>query len=247
MTDGGPRAAVIVLAAGSGSRVGGDVNKALLPLGGIPVFAWSLQAAAQVRDVVCVVVVVSARDRDHPALTAHTGGANVDVVVGGDTRHESERRAIESLAASIEEGAVDVVVVHDAARPLARPDLYASVIAEAFDRGGAIPVRPQSAVVTADPRPTPSADWRELVAVQTPQAFRAAPLLSAYRRAEREGFTGTDTASCLEAFTDLAVVGVAGSGDNLKITYPEDLALAERLLTVRQSGAAPAAEARRRR
>jgi 2-C-methyl-D-erythritol 4-phosphate cytidylyltransferase len=68
-----------------------------------------------------------------------------------------------------------------------------------------------------------------LVGVQTPQAFRAAELLGAYRQADAEGFVGTDTAACLERYTDLAVHGVPSTAANLKVTFPEDLELAERL------------------
>jgi 2-C-methyl-D-erythritol 4-phosphate cytidylyltransferase len=66
--------------------------------------------------------------------------------------------------------------------------------------------------------------------VQTPQAFRALPLLEAYERARRDGFVGTDTASCVERYTDIAVRCVPGDARNIKITFPEDLLLAERLL-----------------
>ncbi len=65
--------------------------------------------------------------------------------------------------------------------------------------------------------------------MQTPQAFRAAVLLEAYRRADDDGFDGTDTAACLERYTQVEVVAVPGSARNLKITFPEDVALAERL------------------
>jgi 2-C-methyl-D-erythritol 4-phosphate cytidylyltransferase len=75
----------------------------------------------------------------------------------------------------------------------------------------------------------PGAD--ALVAVQTPQAFRARPLLAAYDRAREEGFVGTDTASCVQRFTDLPVRWVPGDEHNLKITYPYDLARAERLVS----------------
>jgi 2-C-methyl-D-erythritol 4-phosphate cytidylyltransferase len=66
--------------------------------------------------------------------------------------------------------------------------------------------------------------------VQTPQAFRAVPLLDAYRCAEADGFTGTDTAACVATYTDLPVCAVPGRATNLKVTFAEDLALAERLL-----------------
>ena len=69
-----------------------------------------------------------------------------------------------------------------------------------------------------------------MVAVQTPQAFLAAPLLAAYRQAAADGFVGTDTASCIERYTDLPVRCVPGDAGNIKITFPDDLFLAERLL-----------------
>jgi 2-C-methyl-D-erythritol 4-phosphate cytidylyltransferase len=73
-----------------------------------------------------------------------------------------------------------------------------------------------------------------LVGVQTPQAFRAEPLLAAYRRADADGFVGTDTAACLEEYADVTVVGVPSTAANLKVTFPEDLSLAERLVSRRR-------------
>jgi 2-C-methyl-D-erythritol 4-phosphate cytidylyltransferase len=239
MSDDHPRAAVVVLAAGAGTRVGRDVNKVLLPLGGIPVFAWSLRAAAEVRGVVRVVLVVAERDRTFAELAVADARPMVDVVVGGETRHESERLAVESLTADIEDGSIAVVVVHDAARPLASPDLFARVIGGAHRAGGAIPVRPQPGVVPTDGDGTAEGSIESVVAVQTPQAFRAAPLLAAFRSAQAAGFSGTDTASCVEQFAELTIVGVPGEAENLKITFSDDLAAAERLLALRRGGAAP--------
>ena len=70
----------------------------------------------------------------------------------------------------------------------------------------------------------------DLAGVQTPQAFRAAPLLDAHRRAAAEGFESTDTAACFERYSELPVVAVPGGADNLKVTFPEDLVVAESLL-----------------
>jgi 2-C-methyl-D-erythritol 4-phosphate cytidylyltransferase len=81
---------------------------------------------------------------------------------------------------------------------------------------------------------------RTIASVQTPQAFRAVPLLDAFRRGHRDGFRGTDTSSCVEKYADLAIVGVAGSAENVKITFSDDLAVAELLLALRRDGAAPA-------
>jgi 2-C-methyl-D-erythritol 4-phosphate cytidylyltransferase len=71
-----------------------------------------------------------------------------------------------------------------------------------------------------------------LVTVQTPQAFRAGPLLDAYEAAAAEGFTGTDTAACMERYSATAVRGLPGQATNIKVTFPEDLFLAERILAM---------------
>ncbi len=78
----------------------------------------------------------------------------------------------------------------------------------------------------------------QLVSIQTPQAFRAAPLLDAYEAAARDGFAGTDTAACVERYTDLEVAVVPGELGNLKITFADDLLIAERLLR-RRAGLPP--------
>ena len=88
----------------------------------------------------------------------------------------------------------------------------------------------QTALLARDPDDDPVPAAPGLVGVQTPQAFRAQPLLDAYRRADRDGFTGTDTAACVAQYTDLAIHGVPGPATNLKITFAEDVALAARLV-----------------
>ncbi|MGZ4536250.1 MAG: IspD/TarI family cytidylyltransferase [Nocardioidaceae bacterium] len=218
-----PRVAVVVLAAGEGRRVGAGTNKVLLPLAGVPVFAWSLRTVQGLGYVGRVVLVV--RDEDRSEITRQVG-PGVTVVVGGATRHTSEWHALQALAGDIDAGRLDVVAIHDAARPLAGADLFARVVDAAATYGGALPVRAIRGLIGRDGgRPA-----GELVGVQTPQAFRAVELLDAYRRAEVDGFTGTDTASCVEAHTELVVHGVPAPATNLKITFPDDVALAERLL-----------------
>jgi 2-C-methyl-D-erythritol 4-phosphate cytidylyltransferase len=218
-----PRTAVVLLAAGSGSRVGAEVNKVLLPLAGRPVLAWSVRTVATLPYVDRVVVVH--RPEDAAAVAALAGGARL--IAGGATRHASEWNALQALAAAVDGGEVDVVAIHDTARPLAGADLFDAVVAAAQEHGGAIPVRPQPGLLAATPGTRVDGP---LVAVQTPQAFRAEELVAAYRAAERDGFAGTDTAACVERYTDLTVWGVPSTATNLKITFPEDVALAERLL-----------------
>lgn len=220
------RAAVVVLAAGSGTRVGASVNKVLLPLDGVSVLARSLGTALQVADVVRLVLVV--RPGDEAAVTAEVepllGGRELSLVLGGDDRHASEWAALRVLRADIESGVVDVVAIHDAARPLAPTTLYDAVLTAAGEHGGAIPVVPVTALLG------PAGALTGTAGVQTPQAFAAGPLLAAYTAAARDGFSGTDTASCLERYGEVPVVAVAGSATNVKVTYPEDVALAEALL-----------------
>ena len=220
-----------MLAAGEGRRVGHDTNKVLLPLAGRRVFTWAIRWAGELAQVTHRVLVIRELDRDLVAATVRREVDRPDdliMVVGGDTRHGSEWQALQALAPAIEAGDIDVVVIHDAARPLAGTGLFAEVISTSAEHGSAIPVRDQLHLAPLDPAAA-ALDHR-VVAVQTPQAFAAAPLLAAYRSADAEGFVGTDTAACVERYTDLPVRCVAGDARNIKITFPEDLFLAERLL-----------------
>lgn len=220
-------AAVVVLAGGSGSRVGAATNKVLLPLGDAPVLAWSVRAALALEDVRRLVVVVRAGEESAvgAALAPELGDREVVLVPGGVSRHQSEWNAIQVLAAEIDAGEVDTVAIHDGARPLASPGLFAAVLAAARAHGGALPAAPVPGLVTVDLRPVPG----ELVGVQTPQAFRAVELLAAYRSAAADGFEGTDTAATYERYAGGRVAAVPSGSRNLKITFPDDVGLAQRL------------------
>ncbi|MGF1647107.1 MAG: 2-C-methyl-D-erythritol 4-phosphate cytidylyltransferase [Kineosporiaceae bacterium] len=219
----------MLLAAGSGTRVGADTNKVLLPLAGRRVLTWSLTWTDRVAAVVATLVVIRPADRDQVTsiLSREAPGRPVGVVSGGPTRHSSEFAALTALAPRIESGEVDVVVIHDAARPLAGTRLFTDAIDTAHVLGGALPVLAQPGLLPVNGDAPPVED---LVTVQTPQAFRARPLLEAYRAADREGFDGTDTAVCVQRFGGLPIRGLPGGPANIKITFPEDLFLAERIL-----------------
>ena len=227
-----PRTAVVLVAAGSGTRVGAATNKVLLPLADRPVLAWSVRTACSLPYVGPVVVVAREQDLEvvGELLREELPQDREAVLVpGGATRHDSEWQGLQVLQAPVERGEVEVVAVHDAARPLADAALFDATVRAAAAHGGAVPARPQPHLLErASLRPVPG-----LEAVQTPQAFRAGPLLEAYRRARRDGFTGTDTASCVAAYTDLPVHAVPAPATNLKITFTEDVALAERLMLTR--------------
>lgn len=227
-------AAVVILAAGSGTRVGAEVNKVLLALDGTPVLAHSLRTALALDGVDPVVLVCRPGEEDAvaDAVGPYLGDHDVLLVPGGATRHDSEQAALEVLATRIEAGEIDVVVVHDGARPLATTELFAQVIAVARETGGAVPAVELSDLLPRDPQaPMPRG---QLVGVQTPQAFRAEPLLAAYRAARSETFRGTDTAACLERYRpDVAIVPVPSGPANLKVTYAEDLDAASRVSSAR--------------
>ncbi len=219
-----------MLAAGDGRRLGHDTNKVLLPLAGRRVFTWAIRWATRLPLVSHVVLVIREQDRESvlATLDREVEDPRVVVVTGGDSRHGSEWAALRALRPAIMGGEVDVVVIHDAARPLASTALFRRVIEAAAVHGGAIPAVPQGSLVSlSDGEPSPDS---AVVSVQTPQAFLAAPLYGAYAGAAADGFVGTDTASCMERYTELEVRCVAGDARNIKITFPEDLFLAERLL-----------------
>jgi 2-C-methyl-D-erythritol 4-phosphate cytidylyltransferase len=203
---------VIVVAAGSGRRFGGA--KQYEPLAGRRVLDWSLDAARTVADGVVLVVAEDHAGDAEPAADA--------VVAGAATRSGSVRAGLAAVPVS-----ADVIVVHDAARPLADADLFAAVVGAV--RSGADAALPGAPVYdTLRAHDGIPVDRDGLVAVQTPQAFGAAAL----RAAHRAGAEATDDASLVEADGGKVVV-VPGSSDNLKITRPTDLVVAEALLRAR--------------
>ena len=203
----------------------------LLPLGDRPVLAWSVRDALALDDVRRVVIVIRPADRSAVAraLAPFLGDAEVVLVDGGATRHASEWAALQLLAPAIEAGELDLVAIHDGARPLAGVALFEATLAAARTHGGAIPVVPVRDLLTTDLHPVVG----ELGGVQTPQAFRADLLLAAHRAAAESGFEGTDTAAVLAEHGEVDVAAVPSSPANLKITFPEDVTAAEHLLLSR--------------
>ena len=227
--------AVVVLAGGSRLRVGHDRNKAYLPLGTRTAVGMSLQtmATATMPGLRRLVLVVRTDDRELAERTLDEElprpSVPVELVVGGSTRHGSERQALRCLERDIHAGAVDLVLIHDAARPLCSPALVRALVRAAAENGGAVPGLVADDLVAVDDDETLVPLVGTHVRVQTPQVFAAGPLLEAYRRAADEGFDGTDTSSCVERYSSLDVVHVAGEPQNFKITYPHDVHIANEL------------------
>ncbi|NKQ54019.1 2-C-methyl-D-erythritol 4-phosphate cytidylyltransferase [Amycolatopsis sp. K13G38] len=230
----GARAAAVVLASGAGTRVGAGVNKVYLPLAGRRLVSWSLTAFAAVSGIGPLVLVARPEDGEvvEWVLDREVNGAEVEVVYGGRSRQESELRALRHLAGRIDRGVVDTVLIHDGARPLVSAALIAGVLHEAREYGGAIPALPAEDVLAVDPggESLGALPPATMVLAQTPQAFRAAPLLEAYEAAARQGFDGTDTSSVMEQFSSVPVRWIRGEQENFKVTYPSDLVVAEHVL-----------------
>jgi 2-C-methyl-D-erythritol 4-phosphate cytidylyltransferase len=219
--------AVVILAAGSGSRFGHATNKVWLPLEGKTVICRTISNAHQAFPDAPLVLVISPDDEAmaRSILQRELSDLNIEITYGGATRHGSEYLALMHLQSDIESGAIDVVLIHDGARPLATPNLYRKIAEVAFERGGAIPT------TTINPIEIDASHDTQIVRVQTPQGFRAKELLSAYKSAELDGFTGTDTGACVEKyFPSVKALAVEAEVSNLKITFAQDLQVAAALL-----------------
>jgi 2-C-methyl-D-erythritol 4-phosphate cytidylyltransferase len=230
-----PTAAGVVLASGAGTRVGREINKVFLPVAGRRVVTWAVQAMARPAEVGVLVLVVRPQDHElvERVLDQELDHLEIEVVHGGQTRQESELHALRHLAARVDDGTIDTVLIHDAARPLPSASLIAGIVHAAREHGGAVPgVRDENLrLVNDDGSQLEAVTPAGLIRVQTPQGFRARPLLDAYEQAAKEDFVGTDTASCMERFSDLPVHWIVGEASNIKITYPDDLIIAEQLLS----------------
>jgi 2-C-methyl-D-erythritol 4-phosphate cytidylyltransferase len=228
-------AVAIVLAAGSGERLGRAEPKAFLEVAGTPMVVRAAEAAAACPAVASLVVAVP-RGNERTARTIVAPGKPVVVVSGGHSRHASVTAAL----AAVPDG-VSFVVCHDAARPFASPQQFVLVLGALEvtpEAAGAIPVVPVAETVkrvrggfvvrTEGSR-------EELALAQTPQAFHASALRDAHGRAAQAGREFSDDAAALE-WAGYRVAAVAGDPDNFKITTPEDLALAELFAAERARG-----------
>jgi 2-C-methyl-D-erythritol 4-phosphate cytidylyltransferase len=223
------RSAALVVAAGSGERLGAGRPKAFVVVAGRPLVAWSLGALAAAgvpRAVVAVPPGHGAAAEEALAAAASGFALGLAFVEGGATRSESVRSA---LAAA---GDVDAVVVHDAARPLAQPELFKRTLAALADADAAIAAaRVADTVKEADPDGfvTRTHDRSRLWAIQTPQAFRAEALRRALDVPADVLAAATDDAWLVERAGGSVRV-IESSAANFKVTTPHDLAVAESLL-----------------
>jgi len=221
---------VIVPAAGLGTRMAGPQPKQFLTLDGVPILIHSLRAFAAVERITQIIVAVRKTEveRVKGQIEEFGFGRRVRVVEGGDSRQESVAHALDALPAEEE----DIVLVHDAVRPLIDAATIERTIDAVEEHGAAIVGLPAVDTIkqverTAHGALVTSTIPREYVVLaQTPQGFQYGLLKRAFAEATADGFVGTDEASVVERAGHPVAV-VHGSQVNLKITQPGDLELAE--------------------
>ena len=229
---------VLLPAAGLGTRMAGPQPKQFLSLDGVPILIHSLRAFASVPRVTGIYVAVRKpeMERVEAQVAEHGFAGKVRMVEGGDNRQESVAHALAAVPATPD----DIVLVHDAVRPLIDAATIERTIDAVVQHGAAIVGLPAVDTIKQVERTAHGAIIRTtipreyVVQAQTPQGFRWSILKRAFAEAEADGFAGTDEASLVErAGSQVAVV--LGSPANLKITQPGDLELAEFYLARRQT------------
>lgn len=217
-----PSLGVVVPAAGSGRRMGG-VKKQYLELAGEPVLLWAVRPFLAHPALEALVVALPAEDAADPPPWLLAEDPRIRTVAGGETRGASVSRALQALPD------VDVIMVHDGARPLVSPDTVDACLRIAADGKGGVAGIPaidtlkevdeEHAIVATPDRST---IWH----AHTPQAFPGPLLRQAYEEAEKAGIPATDDAALVERL-GVRVYMVRGNPENMKVTRAGDLALAE--------------------
>ena len=224
-------AAAIIVAAGKGERFGAP-DKVFLPLGGRPLLAHVLDTAEKAKSIQEIVLVVGEHTRATSFDLVDEGGWKKvrAVVTGGPRRQDSVEAGLNSLSAGIE-----LVAIHDGARPLATSALFDACVDAADVLGAAITAAPVTDTLkrVAAGKIVETVPREHLWAAQTPQAFRVDLLKSAFDFAAVRDLDVTDEASILEAM-GVPVAIVPSTSANLKITHQDDLWLAEALYAHRQ-------------
>jgi 2-C-methyl-D-erythritol 4-phosphate cytidylyltransferase len=230
----------VIVAGGSGERLGREGGKQLAFVAGLPVLSWTIKALADTPEIGIIVVVTHPeRVSEYRAIAVEPLNIATPVLFapGGASRQASVAAGLAALPDS-----VDVVVVQDGARPLLTPALVTEALEAlraAPSAAGVVVGHPavDTLKLVEDDEVVATPDRSQFWAVQTPQIFRSAALRDAYARAAREGFVGTDDSSLVERAGGRVVL-VEGPRDNIKVTVPEDLALVEAVLGRREGGGA---------
>jgi 2-C-methyl-D-erythritol 4-phosphate cytidylyltransferase len=221
--------AAILPAAGSGERFGGDHNKLFAELAGKPLWYHAASRLAARSEVGRVVLAVSETDRAafEGQFASLVEQLDVELVTGGALRTDSVQAGLEVIS---DDASISLVAIHDAARPLVSDVDLSAVFERAWQSGAAILATPVPGTIKRDGgglKRSETVDRRDLLIALTPQVFRVGLLKQAYQK--HNGRPATDDAQLVERIGhDIGLV--RGSADNLKVTYPEDLLVAEAIL-----------------
>lgn len=228
----------VIPAAGQGKRLGGTIKKQFLTLCDLPIAVHTLAAFHNSPLVDRIICVSSKEDLSlfERLVSDHSLTKVTKILPGGERRQDSVWAGVSYLGERCDPN--DLVVVHDGVRPLITPRLIEKVIDAAQKEGCAVmalPVTDSLKQVSSDKMILKSLPRENVWAMQTPQVFRLGILLEAYRSAAREGLEATDEATLIEKL-GLPIRCVEGSIENIKITLPPDLKVAEILLRARGGG-----------
>lgn len=223
---------LLIPAAGSGRRMGSDRNKLLLVVRSKPIIAWTLLAAEAASQISWIGIISQPYDwQDFQTIfTQLKLSKPVELIPGGSTRQESVYNGLQALSDSAKE-----VLIHDGARCLATPNLFnscAQAIRHCPGLIAAVPVKDTIKVVDENGIIQSTPDRRQLWAAQTPQGFDVKLLKQCHAEGVRQGWEVTDDAALFEK-CGFPVRIVEGEETNLKLTTPQDLAIAEFILKTR--------------
>ena len=223
----------IIPAAGVGRRMGGAIEKQFLRLRGIPIVAHTLKVFDQSPEVDGIVLVVAPQQRqvlDTEVINPHPCEKLLGIIDGGPERQDSVANGLRAIPPES-----DLVVIHDGVRPLVSVDLVALVLDAARRHGAAIAAIPAGDTVkqVEDQRVVTTLQRETIWLAQTPQAFRVDLLRRAYQKAASDRIVLTDDAALVERI-GVAVHLVRGSSENIKVTTPSDLVVAEAILAQRE-------------
>ncbi len=226
------KVSVIIPAAGQGKRMRAGKNKQFLSLNGKPILVHTI-TCFQMDEIEEIILVVKEGEEDYckGLIQEYDLKRVTKLVLGGESRQESVYNGLKEVGNDM-----DFVLVHDGARPLLTKSLIRNIITEVREyKAVALGVKVKDTIKLVSEEEmiisTPNRD--KLVAIQTPQAFSKDLILEAYNQAQNDGFIGTDSASLVERLEEKVKV-ISGSYENLKITTPEDLEFATKILARRK-------------
>lgn len=225
----------VILGAGQGSRMRQPINKIFLPIHGKPIIVYAIECFERCVLIDEILLVAAVGEEEQMAkIVRQTRCKKVQhIVQGGTSRHESEQRALNVLRPRIDTGSIEIVLIHDGARPFVPVHKVEELVRKAREVDGAIlavPLQEEERIsqIQNGNQVQKSFEGPLIWKAQTPQAFQASLLLKAYDQAGHDTFFGTDTAASVERIGGRVAL-VESDSTNLKITTAEDLFLAERL------------------